>query len=291
MPKAPRAKKPSVRVTPLAKPQAPAIRWKARGKYKCVVNEGVNCKGVHPALKQACWPGWNYDKAAANGTLVELPMPAANRVIPTPTEARPRRLPYSTMQGIRFDNDITKTVKLSQMHGLPPSFWFDSGVRTLMINKLKGITKQSIQTVTRLRNAVKMMMPETPAFWSLMHHAKLVPVETQTPVAFRSVGTKIDVKCQHAVHTDVIRIIEIKLGCEHNWSIRGLPLLPAGVLGNERRVTTHGQHLLQTWTNHVLFKASFPRVKTEAPWLVRVDRHGAHVYVAPEQANLLRLLT
>ncbi len=286
MPKVARAKKPSVRVSPMME----GIKWKGRGKHKCVLNAGVSCTGVHPALQRAYWPKWDFDKAKANGTLAELPLPAPDKFIPVPPQARDRKLPYSKMQGIRYDAEITKTVKLSRRHGLPAVFWFDQANRTLVLNKLKGVTKSAMATQARLRNAVKLLMPETLAFWSLMHHSKMVPIETQTPVACNKVGTKLDVLCTLAEQRETYRVLEMKHGCEHNWSIRGLESLPLSIRGPERRVTTHGQHLLQTWTNHVLFKAAFPERKTVDPWLVRVDRMGAHVYVAPEQAGVLMLL-
>ncbi len=268
----------------------PEIKWKGRGPFKCIKNKGVSCKGVHPALQQAYWPGWDWDKAKANGSLLEVPLPAADKLVPMPQDARDRRLPYSKSQGINFDKEITKTVKLSRAHALPAVFWFNKGNRALVLGKLKGATKEAAKIVTSLRNAVKRLMPETMAFWKLMHDAKMVPVETQTPVAKNRVGTKLDVLCTHAVHTDTYRVIECKHGCEHNWTMLGLPSLPPSISLPERRVTSHNQHLLQTAVNQMLFKATFPERKTVKPWLVRVDRHGAHVYVAPEVPGLKALI-
>ncbi len=292
MPKVAREKK-NVRVNPIAKPSVynTGVKWKGRGPFKCVKNEGVSCKGVHPALQKAFWPLWDWEKAKASGTLTEIPLPAADKFVAVPLEARDRRLPYCKMQGIRFDNEITKTVKLSRTHSLPALFWFNKGNRALILSKLKGNTKAAASRLTSLRNAVKTIMPETMSFWKLMHEAKLTPVETQTPVARGRLGTKLDVLCTHALHPDMYRVIECKHGCEHNWTMRGLPLLPSAITGPERRVTSHNQHLLQTYANHLLFKATFPDRKTVKPWLVRVDRQGAHLYVAPEQPALTTLMT
>ena len=287
----PKISRPRVHSRPPVAGAVAGIKWKGRGPFKCVKNGTVSCRGVHPALLKAYWPTWNWDKAKADGSLQDIALPVEDKVVPMPEEARARRLPYSKGQGIRFDAEITKTVKLSRTNNLPACFWFNKSQRTLILAKLKGPTEAAQKTVARLRNAIKVLMPETMAFWKLMHDAQMVPVETQTPVAKNRVGTKLDVLCTHAVHTDTYRVIECKHGCEKNWAIAGVPNLPSSLPLTERRVTTHNQHLLQTTVNQMLFKATFPNRKSVKPWLVRVDRHGAHVYVAPvELEGLARLL-
>lgn len=267
------------------------IRFQNRGKYRCIKNEGKTTRGVHPTLKAEFWPQWNYDRAVRQDQLITLRTPAPATTIAIPSAARDRRAPYSLATGRRMDQEITATVKYTLRNHLSARFWYDPAERRLGLRQLRGVTAAQKTECTRVRNLTGRIMPETMGFWALMHHARLDPVSTQTDVAHGRIGTRVDVVCQHR-DSGQYRVIECKCGCEENYTIRGLPLLCKELSREvgERHVTRHTQSLLQTRLTHLLFRSKFKTRDCLKPWLVRIDRRGAHVYVPPEFHHLRTLL-
>jgi hypothetical protein len=254
----------------------PEVKWKNRG-FKCITVQGKPVSGLHKAMQRHLWPHFHYERAKANGTLRISDPPPAQFFLPHATTRRERRLPYSRTQGILFDNQITSTVKLSRLVNAPGRVLFDSAFR-LHFSKVKWGGVAAHKEGRRLRNACMKLLPETEMFWRTMVALQFIPLTTQVPVAWSRVGTRADVLARDKMGK--LRIIEIKLGCDKNFSI-GHMFAPF----EDQSDCTHNQHLLQTLATHAFYRRDQPPDAMGLPLLMRFDRAGAHVYKQPQWAT------
>lgn len=106
-PRKAKASKPTAKPKPRLVLPKPGLRFQGRGKHKCVKLNGVSLTGVHPGLKRALWPEWDYDSALKTHRLKEVVMPPAQVFMPLVATRNDRRLAYSKGQGVRLDKQVS----------------------------------------------------------------------------------------------------------------------------------------------------------------------------------------
>jgi hypothetical protein len=271
------------------------IKFKSRGPYRCVQVDGQSRTGVHPALKRALFPFWDYDEAKKTGRLKVVPHPRADLFEPATEEDRSkRRLPYSKRLGNKFDTQCGRVTKLI-VDGVPIRAFFDAAERKKYAARSRNpledpdVRKELAARSKRLTACRTALMPEMRTLIRFLYKHDITPTETQTNVADERLGTRCDLISKDGAMLSCV--IELKCGCEKNFSDGRMMLYPfhdRTMIVNGVAVpspfTTHDEHVLHTLVTHKLFKKSFPGRPMAAPLLVVVNRSGAYGYLPPAWA-------
>lgn len=103
---------------------------------------------------------------------------------------------------------LTKTIDLQRKHGLPFRCFFDKAKRDEVF-RIKWDPRAKRTPAQSLRRVINGMLVETEMMWRFFHRERLVPVATQTAVAYGRTGTCVDVVVHDPVKKQVI-VVEVK---------------------------------------------------------------------------------
>lgn len=267
------------------------VKFRARGPFKCVVNDGKSCKGVHPALKARLFPSWDYKQAQDNASLRVIPHPRADHFLPAVATRNERHLAYSKQQGCKMDQQVTAVVKAHVAAHVPLRAFYDADHLTHFVKRHFGTPLSDAQgkQVRSLRNLRNSLLPETEHLLRLLDRLKLDPVSTQDVLAKGKLGTRADLICTD--ETGAYRVIELKNGCSSNYTHGRRMSTPF----QDQLFSTHAEHVLQTLVTNALYRSTHLARTVGMPLLIRVDKQGAYVYHPPKWAvdglpSLMRML-
>lgn len=278
---------------------AEGTKQRKRGIYRgCVVQDGRNCRGVHPFLHAEMWPWYFYDATEKAKLHVNVPFPLEDLYVPNPPEARKRRLPYSMKEGNKLDRNITATIDATIKWKLSPEVWykvakFESAIKDPLIFRPKDHKDHKL-AISALRRLRKQIIPEAQAFWHFCALHKFTPTRTQYACAVtlregRKQSAALDVI---VLDRDGLQcVVEIKCGTEKSRAVSsaGGKLRPLVAPLHYQPFSTYNQYILQTAVEDRIFKMFELREGRVAsygkPMLVRIDRNGVHVNYPPEWAT------
>lgn len=259
------------------------VRFQTRGKYKCVKVDGASQRGVHPMLRRALWPHWNYDVAKATGTLRESDPPKALLYVPplpegTSTQKRPTR--YGKSAGTKFDRQMTAVVKHVQRHQIHHrdlAIFYDKTLRDHFLRLKYGHAACSEKNA--FRNLCARLMPETCDAIHWLRRYEYTPMRTQGAVADPAIrgGTPFDLECIDNLGQYVA--VEMKLGCERNLT-NGKRMTAAPF--SDRLFHTYDEFQLQALLTQHMYNKTHPERRVGIPIVLVCNRSGAHGYV-PEK--------